>query len=280
MRFQPAESKLYESMNRFIVRTIEKKTKININDHGDVISPNLYGDFVKEILIEAHNPERPLSACVITFNYDIALDYMMEYFSGENSIAYFLEDEQHSCTYKFIKLHGSINWGLCSDNQCKRIQPVSIKEHLGLRPGPRKMEMSKILGNINCECGNKLKDFPLIVPPTWNKTGNYNIERVWKQASKELSEAKNIFIIGYSLPKTDLFFQYLIALGTLDIENIDRFWVFDINPDMKNKYLKFLAHDLKRKFRFMNGPSSTIGKDAGSFNGSIDIFKTILKSIR
>ena len=92
---------------------------------------------------------------------------------------------------------------------------------------------------------------PLIVPPTWNKTDNVEIVGVWNQAIKELSEAQNIIIIGYSLPKTDLFFQYLLALGTLNIQRLKRFWVVDTNPDVDKKYQSFLSNDIKRKYEHL-----------------------------
>jgi hypothetical protein len=43
----------------------------------------------------------------------------------------------------------------------------------------------------------------------------------------------------------------LLALGTLDVMNLDRFWVFDIDKELDEKYSSFLDHDIKRKYQFM-----------------------------
>jgi hypothetical protein len=138
-----------------------------------------------------------------------------------------------------------------SKKSCKRIKAISIRDDIGIKGYPLlPLEASKVIKNLSCICGNEFNDLPLIVPPTWNKTRNYNIENIWHQAVKEMSDATNFFIIGYSLPKTDLFFQYMIALGTLDIANLERFWVFDKDPTIKDKYDNLLGPDIKRKFKF------------------------------
>lgn len=63
-------------------------------------------------------------------------------------------------------------------------------------------------------CGEKLSPEPFIVPPTWNKTRySEQISIIWQRAAKELSTARSIFIIGYSMPRTDEFFRHLFALS-------------------------------------------------------------------
>jgi hypothetical protein len=247
-------SELSTAINKFIVRTIEKTTKIHINRDANIISPHDYGVFVNELLRELIDPNSRSAkdCCIISFNYDLALDYVMELFNGPSCINYYLSQQKIYKTFKLLKLHGSINWATCSNKNCDNIQSINIRDNfIALGNTPLYIEMSKKIKKMNCEkCKEKLNDLPLIIPPTWNKPGNYNIENVWHQAAKELSDAKNIFIIGYSLPKTDLFFQYLLALGTLDITNLERFWVFDRDPKIEEKYNDLLRVDIKEKFMF------------------------------
>ena len=62
------------------------------------------------------------------------------------------------------------------------------------------------------------------------KTEYHNsLSIVWKKAAQLLSEAENIFVIGYSLPESDSFFRYLYGLGTVGDFMLKRFWIFD--PD-------------------------------------------------
>lgn len=58
---------------------------------------------------------------------------------------------------------------------------------------------------------------PLVVPPTSGKTGFFNNETVrlqWRLAYEALREADRIFIVGYSLPPTDLLTRFLLQVGS------------------------------------------------------------------
>jgi hypothetical protein len=57
------------------------------------------------------------------------------------------------------------------------------------------------------------------------------LQSVWARAAKELSEAQDIYAIGYSYPKSDAFFRYLYALGTVGGPVLRKFWVFNAAPD-------------------------------------------------
>jgi len=87
------------------------------------------------------------------------------------------------------------------------------------------------------------EDVPLIVPPTWSKTEYHTfLSHVWRQAAEELTEAKYIFVIGYSIPDSDLFFQYLLGLGMLDIVRLKCFWVFDPSEDVIDRFKNYWEH--------------------------------------
>ncbi len=111
--------------------------------------------------------------------------------------------------------------------------------------------MSEYL-NTYVHCGTAQADGPFLVPPTWNKSRHQSgIENVWKQAAQELAESENIFVIGYSLPQTDLFFHYLLSLGCLSSQIIRRFWVFDINPAVEERYRQILGPGVANRFQFI-----------------------------
>lgn len=240
---------LRTAMNKFIVRTLEKTTYFNVKD-GNIVSPEDYKAFYHKIILNMRNLIPKTSFCVISFNYDLALDFVLEFHDGPEFINYCLDREpQVVNAVKLIKLHGSLNWALCSKKSCKRITVISIRDDIGIR-GPS-IEVSKKMDKLRCKCGAKISELPLIVPPTWNKTGNYSIENVWRQAVEEMSDAKNIIVVGYSMPKADLFFQYFLALGTLNIANLERFWVFDKDSEIENKWNDFLEQDIQRKFKFI-----------------------------
>ena len=102
---------------------------------------------------------------------------------------------------------------------------------------------------------------PMIIPPTASKVGLHReLSNVWGRAATRLAEANNIFVVGYSWPQTDHFFQQLYALGTVGRTILSRFWVFDINPSVRQRF-----HDelLGQQARDCFGPN---GYDASQLN--------------
>ncbi|MHA1386439.1 MAG: hypothetical protein ACTSR3_22030 [Candidatus Helarchaeota archaeon] len=241
-------SYLYKSINHFIVRTIELSTNIEISRDNTLISPEAYDDFLVNVLEKFIKNDLEPNFCIITFNYDIALDFVLD--RRGYAINYCLEKKNTNYSeIKLIKLHGSINWAKCS--KCRKINPITLRDTFPIsRERTRYIELTKIIKKLKCKnCNKPFLPLPIIIPPTWNKTGNYNIDQVWNTAAKELSNARNVYVIGYSFPKTDLFFQYLLAVGTIDA-NLRKFIVFDINEKIKNKYLSILGTEFRRIFEF------------------------------
>ena len=97
----------------------------------------------------------------------------------------------------------------------------------------------------------------MLVAPTSNKGESHrNISAVWSRAAIELAEAENIFVIGYSMPPTDSFFQYLYALGTVGQTPLKRFWVF--NPDetgvIKTRFSDLLGPGAEARYQYHARP--------------------------
>ncbi len=97
----------------------------------------------------------------------------------------------------FLKLHGSIDWRYCINEDCrakKRIYPVL-----------------DIAESYRCsECHEQLE--PLIIPPILNKQYKKYpaVRRIWNLAANEISNTDEIVIWGYRLPPTDFYSEWLI----------------------------------------------------------------------
>ena len=122
---------------------------------------------------------------------------------------------------EIIKLHGSVNWFYVKDNESSQIYCANCED-----------DESKLLGQYN----------PLIIPPVLDKTAFYNnltIRNLWQKAFKYLSEAKNIYIIGFSLPKTDMSVRFLFESALKVNKNNSNIYIIDKNSsdDFKNKYI-------------------------------------------
>jgi NAD-dependent SIR2 family protein deacetylase len=237
-----------------IVKTLEKAMKFHDVEYDKtILPPRPYRDFAR--LLKAKGIG---TSSIITFNYDIALDFALEWDLGP--INYCLDDE-NSSNVKVLKLHGSINWGRCLT--CNNIVPYKIsnfEKDYGLGPEgmiPATFPLSEKLKDLSKYHNHKeFENIPVIVPPTWNKTEYQGaIARVWKEAAKELSLARNIYVFGYSLPETDLFFRYLFALGTIGTSIIRRFWVFDLEPERGNlqkRYEALIGQGIRDRFEYIN----------------------------
>lgn len=161
-------------------------------------------------------------------------------------------EERATSGSTLLKLHGSINWGKCQ--QCKNIIEYPIRE---MRVLPFQdmttvyLDFGSKINKIK-HCDKPLENIPIIIPPTWNKTQySKNISSVWKKASKELASAENIFIIGYSLPDSDMFFRYLYSLGVNSRTIIKNLIV--INPDAKvdKKFENLFGGMARQKYKFL-----------------------------
>lgn len=240
--------RLTSSIKKVIGYTLERTTHLPHNA-GEIDAPASYNEFAN-ILHELS--ARRKSCSVITFNYDLGLDYSL-YKKGILA-NYGLSDidltNKEYVTY--LKLHGSLNWGRCG--KCGRITPYRQFGETESRMG-RDYNTVPIISKVKkltCgSCGERVEEDPFIVPPTWNKTAFHEqIDQVWRRAAGELKDAENIFVLGYSFRGTDLFFQYLFALG-VDMKTILRgFYVYDIDPTVEKRFQSILGSGVSQKFRF------------------------------
>jgi len=255
------------SIINLIVKTLEATIEfptnviIDSDDEDDPFCilgvPNPYNNFVSLL---TRLPEG--SSSVLTFNYDVSLDYAL--YKNSISVNYFLNKGDYNPEgYNLLKLHGSINWGKCQ--QCGEIVAMSFDDFIKqnrITPDVYQpynnffiSDGLMVFSHDNCKqaVGSRVNPAPVIVPPTWNKTEYHsNLANVWSQAAQELSEAVNIFVIGYSFPETDSFFRYLYALGTISSNRIKNFWVF--NPDgsgeVDSRFSKIIGQGVRNRYKY------------------------------
>lgn len=264
---------LENAMRTVIVETLEHN--VRFTSSGSTLKPsNTYGVFVRLLrALDAAKPS-PRTVAVISFNYDVALDFA-------------LHDSGYWCDYALgnetsagkpipvLKLHGSLNWGRCS--RCADVFPWMMNDYLSrYSPQPpyadgtlMRLNIGNRIGKHKHTCGSTAEPTPVIVPPTWNKSRYADsIRTVWARASQELLEAQSIVIIGYSLPPSDEFFRSFYALSTVGETLLRRFVV--INPDedgsVQPRYRELLGPGALGRFKFLGQPfENTIGLMADEF---------------
>lgn len=193
--------------------------------------------------------------CIITFNYDVMLDYAMQFNSLRPN--YCLEASAGASRFKLFKLHGSTNWASCRECGVESLQVIPIQITPRTSPAYGALIDLKIVGellpNIRCKACNKLGTLgPYVIPPTWSKLiGNTPIAKVWASAVDEIRSAFQIIVVGYSMPPTDTFFQYLLTLGLATNPNLFR--VVVVNTDdsdvFRERYGSVFSRSLSERGR-------------------------------
>lgn len=121
----------------------------------------------------------------------------------------------------YLKLHGSLNFSV-DENQRQLVKPAQS---------------------------------PIISPPIFNKHNDSKSEKCWKVAISKLREAKNIVIVGYSLPKTDIYMEYFFKSAIGPNINLRKITVFDPAYDadfesLKSRYKSCLSENMAHKLDF------------------------------
>lgn len=263
----------------FITRTIEETVTVphsasSITPPGDY---DMIGKLVRKKVEETARLGRN-DVAFITFNYDTCLEFGLV--RRSIGVDYGLDEpfidpaeDRYPLRVPVLKLHGSINWAHCP--KCDKIVPTEIDPWRSVTtielmdtPVLRLNLGSRIAGKHH-GCGMPFDPEPVIVPPTWNKSASTRgLEKVWQRAAAEIGSAENIIVIGYSFPKTDMFFKYLFALGSHSDTHLESFTVIN-GPN---------SATVKAQFADLLGPMSSDGFNYYEFllSGSEHIVKDIL----
>ncbi len=172
-----------------------------------------YNDFVDNI---------NYNDTVITFNWDLLLDRRIKGKKQYENLGDLILDEMDPIAFNktfdsallanngyYLKLHGSINWQYCSNNNCDANNKILISE------GDRCGRCFKLLNR-------------LIIPPIINKQYKTYpfIEKLWTLASIQLDSAQEVVIWGYRLPLTDFYSNWLLSKTSRNVKKVSM-----VNPD-------------------------------------------------
>lgn len=169
---------------------------------------------------------------IISFNYDCVLDYSLKntgskkwsprygYYLPLGSRGARLRGDEfwnpvtpagEKATVHLYKLHGSLNFHVTGEG-------TSSKTALKQRP------YTKQSGNLKFT----------IIPPEWHKAYDKGIFlNLWKGASQAIHKAKQIVVIGYSLPETDL---HSTALFRTSLKKNGLSSLVVVNPDQQTRH--------------------------------------------
>jgi hypothetical protein len=240
--------RLPEAIRRVIVRTLEWSMLFPLDEHQRIGAHGSHLTFVESVQKLALD-DRFKSVGVITFNYDLGVDqaFAVRGIPVDYCLA---EQPERADGVEIAKLHGSLNWWVCSNTECRgQVQQLSVAAYLQQRKSIDMKDLKRRAVSLAVSdylprthsCGAETMA-PYIVPPTWSKAEHHErIDIVWRRAAHMLSEAENIVVMGYSWPSSDEFFHQLFALGSVGDAFLRRFWVFDPNPEIEHRYREMLG---------------------------------------
>lgn len=251
-------------LKRLVCRTLEESIELRkmskVLDKEEPVGSYPYVLLAKWLRGRMHlhddDPNLAVRDSIISLNYDIACEQAIESVMGQHMFTYgepWIKEKVTNARLKVMKLHGSINWGLCSKQKCgyqhvdKTINACTTIMNFETADQYSVMRPTSKFYKECPECHAGVVE-PFIVPPTWNKAGYGNkVTPVWTAAYHEIKDAARVIIIGYSLPETDSFFKYLLALGLSENDSLQQIIV--VNPDegAQERYQNFIASHFKRR---------------------------------
>jgi len=175
---------------------------------------DLYAFYAARLLGMFLNGSPKGQSTFITFNYDMLLENALtrlhlpyNYGFATGSVTWHgnAVRHMHPRGIGVFKLHGSVNWA-------------------------RKNSRSKSLVIFDDYRDVLETDLvPELVPPTWKKVFENQLESVWESAVQSLSTATRIVIVGFSMPPADVHFKHLMAAGLQ--QNISLRQILFVNPE-------------------------------------------------
>ncbi|RHX83914.1 SIR2 family protein [Leptospira stimsonii] len=157
---------------------------------------------------------------IISFNYDTIIEHFLlkdddwDLATGYSLPVYdFFTNEKHNRDLRknnntrLLKLHGSLNWGIPPEEIYNQtVEKIYLSKYQPDMP----IHENYISGYFN----EPYKLYPFIIPPVSGKTYQSKIIRnLWHQAKYAIMTAKQIHIIGYSLPESDTLVEFLFRAG-------------------------------------------------------------------
>jgi hypothetical protein len=90
-----------------------------------------------------------------------------------------------------------------------------------------------------------------IIPPTWAKSMQKGISKIWENAFNIIKNSNELRILGYSLPISDAYIKYLLKAAVMNAPHLKTIDVIikDQTGEIKQRYDEFICFNY---YRFLN----------------------------
>ena len=155
-------------------------------------------------------------------------------------------------TFRLLKLHGSVNWHY-SGREDFHGETIFISDVPEFGPPADEAARDATTARLSDLAADKET---LLIPPVAEKTTYFNNETVralWKDAAAALQDATAFYIVGYSLPISDLGMRFFLAGNSPDADT--PIHVVDIDMNVLERYREFLQRpDMGDKYVGLDNP--------------------------
>jgi hypothetical protein len=294
------ERRNFETMVQAVARTIELSCRFQYQQSdlpsGGLIRPeppiqahNLYSALWRNLLVQ-YKQQNPLA--IITFNYDMVLERTLAdcFFETKKQG----EPRMASCAFKyslppndFVIYSRELRQTLVKPGDIASICGPGF-QHVQFQLGDKtalEIPYFKLHGSLNWDSYDtagvqpkhqplNVAKTPLILPPVFNKMKTGVVDNIWAGALKVLRSAKHIIIVGYSLPRTDIYMQYFLKSAVGPNKDLQKVIVFnpalyrndDEATDMKLRYSECFSPQFNKRIIFDPLGSSGMSEDTrGTF---------------
>lgn len=275
----PAEEKLKELI-KAIARTIE--LTCTVKHDGTVnriqeIGPNIYRDFWSKLFERFADPAA--FPTIITFNYDLVLERALfqllinKHYDGHKKRFPFGGVKLNYCYGEMEALAYKIDYIRYEKADFETFPGTTLRpcKPDELQNAPT-IELLKLHGSVNFPVQKPMDhtekpptnmvDDPYILPPIFNKLMIGAAKETWKTALLRLRSAKNVVVVGYSLPRTDIYMQYFLKAALGPNVTLNRLFIFNpilygkgqqASDEMKDRYGSCFSQGLTRHIVFQPG---------------------------
>ena len=154
---------------------------------------------------------------------------------------------------RLLELHGSINWSSARQPRVKSGTVTSSgSPRIRVVRNPR-----TAIDREDC--------YPVLAPPSWNKSSMNDVfSHLWCQAIECLRKAERVWIIGYSMPKSDPHFKYLLSAGLLGNHVLQKLTIVDPSLEVEGRFRAFLDPIYSKRRLTFPRTKLTNGPERGS----------------
>lgn len=302
------------SFNEAITRTIELSCEVTHpgvfpRGEGQIheIGSDHYRAFWKALFASVSR-DRALPH-ILTFNYDLVFERALlqvligtsynGYDSGRRAPfkSFKIDYQYENVPSQIFSVDNADYGGFSSDRKGGTVM-TEVTDHS--KEPEQVIEILKLHGSVNfprSKLGAEAKDYvltktqadPFILPPIFNKLSTSAPNKMWSTGLNRLREAANVIIVGYSLPRTDIYMQYFLKAALGPNVNLNRIFVFDpalwkddvAGQEMKARIEDCFAPQLKNRicFRHEDKFSQTQPQLAGTFKHFVQLLDSSPNSI-